>query len=191
MGEVSTSSANPLDTSGSRYTCDPASSALLLHHIHQGSMALSLLVLLLLLLLLSGHHASVAHLVHHNLSLVGRHPLGCPLGLLLLWVLKWSSHPLLLELYLRGQLAMWDVTLLRRLLHGPAGANHHPCRSTLLLIHVGPSSCHCHLGLRWHALGSYHAYRPWVSHAHLLTLTLLMLSVRRHQLSSCLGCLSL
>lgn len=104
MGEVSTSSANPRDTGGSGYTspCDPASSALLLlHHIHQGSMALSLLVLLL-----SGHHASVAHLVHHSLPLVGWYPLGCPLCLLLLWVLKWSSHPLLLELYLRGQLAL-------------------------------------------------------------------------------------
>lgn len=164
-------------------------------------MALSLLVLLLLLLLhlllllllllLSCHHGLMAHLAHHSLPLLGRHPLACPLLLLLLRVLKWSTHPLLLKLHLRGELALGQVTLLGGLLHGPTSANHHPWRSTLLLIHVGPSSCHCCLGLRWHALGSNYPYLPWVTHGHLLTLTLLMVGVRRHQACSCLGCLSL
>lgn len=153
-------------------------------------MALSLLVLLLLLLLLSCHHGWMAQLVHHSLSLLRRHALARPLLLLLLRVLKWSTHPLLLKLYLRGQLALRQVTLLRGLLHGPTSTNHHPWRSTLLLIHVCPSSCHCCLGLWWHTLGANHPYSPWVPHAHLLTLTLLMVRVRRHQARSCLGCLS-
>lgn len=163
-------------------------------------MALSLLVLLLLLLLLllhlllllllllSCHHSWMAHLVHHSLSLLRWHPLAYPL---LLRVLMWNTHPLLWKLYLRGQLALGQVTLLRGLLHGPTSANHHPWRGTLLLIHVGPGSCHCCLGLWWHNLGSNHPYCSWVSHAHLLTLTLLMVRVRRHQACSCLGCLSL
>lgn len=137
---------------------------LLLCHIHQGSMALSLLVLLLLLLhlllllLLSCHHCWMAHLVHHSLPLLRWHPLACPLLLLLLGVLKWRTHPLLLKLYLRGELALGQVTLLRGLLHGPTSTNHHPWWSTLLLIHVGPSSRHCCLGLWWHALGNNHPY---------------------------------
>lgn len=89
-----------------------------------------------------------------------------------------------MELYLRGQLARGQVTLLRGLLLGAATADHHPRWSTLLLVHVGASSCHRCLGLWGHTLGSSHPYRPWVSHAHLLTLTLLIVRVKRHQARS-------
>lgn len=135
MGDVSTRNTNPWDTGSSRDCTarDPATHALLLLllcHIHQGSMALSLLVLLLmlhLLLLLSCHHGWMAHVVHHSLPLLRWHPLACPLLLLLLLrVLKGSTQPLLLKLYLRGELALGQVTLLRGLLHGPTSTNHHP-----------------------------------------------------------------
>lgn len=112
MGDVSTCNTNPWNTGSSRdHTAwDPSTHALLLLllcHIHQGSMALSLLVLLLmlhllLLLLLGCHHSWMAHVVHHSLPLLRRHPLACPLLLLLLRVLKGSTQPLLLKLYLRG-----------------------------------------------------------------------------------------
>lgn len=166
MGYVSTSSTNPWYTGSSR-DCAPWDSTtttllLLLCHIHQSSMALTLLVLLLFLhlLLLCRHHGWMAHLVHHSLPLLRWHALTCPLLLLLLRVLKWRTHPLLLNLYLRWQLALGQVTLLRGLLHGTTSTNHHPWRSTLWLIHVGPSSYHCRLGLWWHARGSTHPYCP-------------------------------
>lgn len=155
MGYVPSSSTNPWDTGSSRdgaaWHSATTSLLLLLCHVHQSSMALTLLVLLLflhLLLLLCRHHGWMAHLVHHSLPLLRGHSLTCPLLLLLLRVLKWSTHPLLLNLYLRGELALGQVTLLRGLLHGTTSANHHPWRSTLWLIHVGPSSYHCRLGLR-------------------------------------------
>lgn len=136
MGDVSTCNTNPWNTGSSRDRAawDPSTHALLLLllcHIHQGSMALSLLVLLLmlhLLLLLGCHHGWMAHVVQHSLPLLRRHSLACPLLLLLLLlrVLKGSTQPLLLKLYLRGELALGQVTLLRGLLHGPTSTNHHP-----------------------------------------------------------------
>lgn len=138
MGDVSTCNTNPWNTGSSRDRAawDPSTHTLLLLlllcHIHQGSMALSLLVLLLmlhLLLLLGCHHGWMAHVVHHSLPLLRRHSLACPLLLLLLLllrVLKGSTQPLLLKLYLRGELALGQVTLLRGLLHGPTSTNHHP-----------------------------------------------------------------
>lgn len=59
------------------------------------------------------------------------------------------------------------------------------------MIHVSSGSCHSCLALWWHTLGSNHTYCPWVSHAHLLTLTLLMVRVGRHHACSCLCRLSL
>lgn len=168
MGDISTGGAHPWDTGSSRdcTTWDPTTSTLLLLlllcHIHQGNMALTLLVLLLyllLLLLLRCHHGWMAHLVHHRVPLLRRHPLACPLLLLLLMllrVLERRAHPRLLKLHLRRELALGQVTLRRGLLHGPPGANHHRWWSTLWLIHVGSRSSHCSLGLRRHALGSTH-----------------------------------
>lgn len=150
-----------------------------------------LLLLLLLLMMLSCHHGWMAHLVHHSLPLLGCHPLTCPLLLLLLLgVLERGAHPLLLQLHLRGELALWQVALLG-LLHGPTGTDHHTRGGTLLLIHVGPSCSHCCLGLWWHPLRSNHPSGPGVSHAHLLPLPLLVVRMRRHQACSSLGGLSL
>lgn len=95
-----------------------------------------------------------------------------------------NIHPLLLKLNLRWQLPMGRVTLLRGLLHGSAGANHHPLRTTLGLIHVGPSGGHWGRSLGRNSLWSPHPYWACVSHGHLWALTLLM--VRRHH-----ACLSL
>ena len=103
-------------------------------------MALTLLVRGRLLLL-TRHHGWMSHLRHHSLPLLGRHPLGRPL-LLLLRVLEWSAHPLLLKLHLRGVWDLWQVPLLGGLLYVPPSADHHPGRSALLLIHVGSSGRH-------------------------------------------------
>ena len=172
LGNVSTSGTQPWNTSSSRDWAPWDSTTtllllLLLCHIHQGSVALALLVLLLLLhllllllLLCCCHHGWMAHLVQHGVPLLRRHRLACPLLLLLLRVLKWHIHPLLLKLHLRGEWTLGQVTLLRGLLHGPTSTNHHPCRSTLWLIYVGSSSCHCSLGLGRHPLGSSHPSWP-------------------------------
>lgn len=93
-------------------------------------------------------------------------------------------------------MALGQVTLLGRLLHGPTSTDHHPRWSSwllLLLLHVGPGCCYsrCPLGLRWHPLGPHHPHLSWVPHAHLLTLGLLVVRVWRHHACSCLGCLSL
>lgn len=52
---------------------------------------------------------------------------------------------------------------------------------------MGSSSRHSRWVLRRHALGSAHPHPSWVSHPHLLTLTLLMVRMRRHQACSSLS----
>lgn len=178
LRDVPTGRDHSGNTSSSRERAllNSTSSALLLLHVDQGSLTLTLT-----LVLLRWHQTCVSHLIHHSLALLGGHALVCPLWLR---VLVGGTHPLLLKLYLRGQLPVGEAALLGGLLHGSACSSHHPLWTTLGLLHVRSTGGRWGRGLRGDPLRAPYPDWPRVSQGHLRALPLWV--VRRHH-----ACLSL